>query len=272
MSLSSPPLGLAHFSCIEMRPADLVRLAGQIGYASVGLRLHPAFPGAPFYTLTPGSAEMRQTKDALRQAGISVHDIEFVVVDSEFCPTDLSSVLDAAAELGARRLSVCGDDPDNGRFIANLSALAEIAAEVGIGIDLEIMPWRQIGTLDAAVKAVVATEMANVGVLIDALHLARSGSVPADLIGLPAGMIRSVQLCDARAERPADVAALITEARGGRLPPGLGELPLGDLINAIPQDAVISVEVPKGAEIEQDHLRALFETATGVLRTAPSTA
>jgi sugar phosphate isomerase/epimerase len=271
VSRSSPPLGLAHFSCIEMRPADFVRLAGQVGYAFVGLRLHPAFPGAPFYTLTPGSAEIRQTKDALRQAGIGVHDIEFVVVDSEFCPTDLSAVLDSAAELGARRLSVCGDDPDNGRFIANLSALAEIAAKVGIGIDLEIMPWRQIGTLDAAVEAVAAAGMANVGVLVDALHLARSGSRPADLIGLPPSMIRSVQLCDAPAERPADVAGLIAEARGGRLPPGLGALPLGDLIGVIPQDAVISVEVPKGAEAAQAHVQALFEATTRTLRTTLST-
>lgn len=271
MSRSSPPLGLAHFSCIEMRPADFVRLAGQAGYAAVGLRLHPAFPGAPFYTLRPGSAEMLETKDALRQAGIRVHDIEFVVLDEAFSPADLSAVLDSAAELGARRLSVCGDDPDHGRFVANLSALAEIASKVGIGIDLEIMPWRQIGTLDAAVEAVAATGTANVGVLIDALHLARSGSRPADLAGLPASLIRSVQLCDAPAARPADVAALIAEARGGRLPPGLGALPLGDLIKVIPQDAVISVEVPKGAEAAPGHVQTLFEATTRMFRTTPST-
>lgn len=270
MSQPLPPLGIAHFSCIDMRPADFVRLAGQVGYASVGLRLYPAFTGAPFYTLPPGSAEMRQTKDALRQAGIRVHDIEFVVVDDKFSPTDLSAVLDSAAELGARRLSVCGDDPDNSRFVANLSALAELASKVGIGVDLEIMPWRQIGTLDAAVKAVAATKMANVAVLVDALHLARSGSAPADLIRLPQSMIRSVQLCDARAEHPGDTAALIAEARGGRLLPGLGALPLTDLVGVIPEEATISVEVPKGAESEQVHVRALFETATKILRRAPS--
>lgn len=270
MSRSSPPLGIAHFSCIEMRPADFVHLAGQVGYASVGLRLHPAFPGAPFYTLRSGSAEMHQTKDALRQAGIRVYDIEFVVVDGAFSPTDLSAVLESAAELGARRLSVCGDDPDNERFVANLSALAEIACNVGIGIDLEIMPWRQIGTLDAAVRAVAATKMANVGVLVDALHLVRSGSKPGDLVALPPSMIRSVQLCDARAECPKDVAALIAEARGGRLLPGLGALPLGALISVIPQEAVISVEVPKGAEAEQAHVQALFEATTRILRATPS--
>ncbi len=77
------------------------------------------------------------------------------------------------------------------------------------------MPWRQIGTLETAVRAVAATEMTNVGVLVDALHLARSGGSPGDLIRLPPSMIRSVQLCDAHAERPEDPAALIAEARGG---------------------------------------------------------
>lgn len=272
MSRTSPPLGIAHFSCIEMRPADFVDLAGQVGYASVGLRLHPAFPGAPFYTLAPRSAEMRQTKTALRQAGIGVYDIEFVVVDGAFSPTNLSAVLDSAAELGARRLSVCGDDPDNGRFVANLSALAELTAAVGMAVDLEIMPWRQIGTLETAVRAVAATEMTNVGVLVDALHLARSGGSPGDLIRLPPSMIRSVQLCDAQAERPEDTAALIAEARGGRLLPGFGALPLGDLLGVIPQDAVISVEVPKGAEPGEVHLRALFDATTRILHTRRSAA
>ncbi|WP_248307448.1 sugar phosphate isomerase/epimerase [Bosea sp. FBZP-16] len=272
MSRTSPPLGIAHFSCIEMRPADFVDLAGQVGYASVGLRLHPAFPGAPFYTLAPRSAEMRQTKTALRQAGIGVYDIEFVVLDGAFSPTNLSAVLDSAAELGARRLSVCGDDPDNGRFVANLSALAELTAAVGMAVDLEIMPWRQIGTLETAVRAVAATRMTNVGVLVDALHLARSGGSPGDLIRLPPSMIRSVQLCDAQAERPEDTAALIAEARGGRLLPGFGALPLGDLLGVIPQDAVISVEVPKGAEPGEVHLRALFDATTRILHTRRSAA
>lgn len=167
-------------------------------------------------------------------------------------------------------MSVCGDDPDKGRFVANLSALAELAAAAGIAVDLEVMPWREIGTLDAAVKAVAATGMTNVGVLVDALHLARSGASPEDLAGLPPSMIRSVQLCDAHAEGPKDTAALIAEARGRRLLPGLGALPLGELLGVIPQDAAISVEVPKGAETDEAHLRALFDATTRILRTTTS--
>lgn len=254
-----PPLGIAHFSCIDVPPLEFVRLSGEIGYAAVGLRLHPAFQGAPFYTLRSGSAEMRSVKVALQQAGIAVYDIEFVVIDEAFSASELLPVLESAGELGARRLSVCGDDPDRSRFAANLTVLAELAAEFGMAVDLEIMPWRRIGTLAAAAEAVEATRRTNIGVLIDALHLSRSGAVPADLRSVSKELVRSVQLCDAVAERPADNAALVAEARGGRLLPGQGALPLQNLLRVVPSDATLSVEVPNNGLPAERHAKALFD-------------
>lgn len=259
MTESNPPLGIAHFSCIDVPPIEFVRLAGEIGYTAVGLRLHPAFPGAPFYTLRPGSAEMHSVKEALRQAGTAVFDIEFVVIDEAFSASELLPVLESAGELGARRLSVCGDDPDKGRFIDNLTVLAALAGEFGMGVDLEIMPWRRIGTLATAVEAADATGRANVGVLIDALHLSRSGAIPADLKSVSKGLIQSVQLCDAVAERPADDAALVAEARGGRLLPGEGALPLRELLTMAPSNARLSVEVPNAGLSAERHAKALFD-------------
>jgi len=253
------PLGIAHFSCIDVPPHEFVRLSGEIGYTAVGLRLHPAFQGAPFYTLRPGSAEMRSVKVALQQAGIGVYDIEFVVIDEAFSASTLLPVLESAGELGARRLSVCGDDPDKGRFNDNLTALAALAGEFGMSVDLEIMPWRRIGTLPAAAAAVEATRRTNIGVLIDALHLSRSGAVPADLRSVSKELVRSVQLCDAVVERPADNAALVAEARGGRLLPGQGALPLQDLLRVIPSDAMLSVEVPNNGFPAEKHAKALFD-------------
>lgn len=259
MTESNPPLGIAHFSCIDVPPIEFVRLAGEIGYAAVGLRLHPAFPGAPFYTLRPGSAEMRSVKMVLQQAGIAVYDIEFVVIDEAFSACELLPVLESAGELGARRLSVCGDDPDKGRFIDNLTVLAALAGEFGMAVDLEIMPWRRIGALATAVEAADATGRANVGVLIDALHLSRSGAIPADLKSVSKGLIQSVQLCDAVAERPADDAALVAEARGGRLLPGEGALPLRELLTMAPSNARLSVEVPNAGLPAERHAKALFD-------------
>jgi sugar phosphate isomerase/epimerase len=51
------------------------------------------------------------------------------------------------------------------------------------------------------------------------------------------------QLCDARREKPANMD-LRTEARTGRLYPGKGELPLYDILDAMPRDIEIELEMP----------------------------
>src|SRR5438477_6841028 len=175
---SMPPLGLAHFTVLEVPPLDLVALAASCGYAAVGLRLHPAFPGSPFYEIPAGSAAMREMRRRLDGDGVRVYDIESVTMDGEFVASRLSAVLESARALGAQRLSVSGEDPDRGRFVANFAALCDLAAEFAMGVDLECMAWRKIATLADAAGAVEQAGRANGGVLIDALHLSRTGGTP----------------------------------------------------------------------------------------------
>ncbi|POR50375.1 sugar phosphate isomerase/epimerase family protein [Bosea psychrotolerans] len=264
-SASPPALGIAHFTTIDAAPLDFVALAAKIGYATVGLRLHPAFPGAPFYEIRPGSALMASMRALLANTGLRVHDIEFVVIDGSFSPAGLAQVLESAAELGAKRLSVCGDDPEHGRLVANFAALCDLAAGFGLGVDLENMPWRHVASIQDAVRVVLEAERANGGVLVDALHLARGGGSPADLRDMPRQLIRSAQLCDAAAGRPASVEAIIQEARGGRLLPGQGVLPLQTLLAELPADAVLSVEVPNHGAPAQEHAQAVFDAAMTVM-------
>jgi len=233
------PLAIAHLTTLQVAPLPFVEMAARIGYEAFGLRLHPAFPGSPFYEIPGGSTLMRVLRTALAGTSLSVHEIEFVVIDAAFDPASLAPVLDSAAELGAKRLSVCGDDVDTARLVAKFAAVCDLAANVGLGVDLEFMPWRTIGSPPAAAAVVLEADRANGGVLVDALHLSRSDGVPEDLRALPHDALRSVQLCDAPAARPATVDALIKEARGGRLLPGGGDLPLGHLLAELPEHAVL---------------------------------
>ena len=83
----------------------------------------------------------------------------------------------------------------------------------------------------------------NAGILVDALHLIRSGGRPADVAALKPGTVSYVHLCDALAREiaPADFAE---EARTNRLYPGEGGLPLGELLQALPADTPLSLEAP----------------------------
>jgi sugar phosphate isomerase/epimerase len=73
-------------------------------------------------------------------------------------------------------------------------------------------------------------------VIVDALHLARSGGTPADVAALVArtpGRFPVVHLCDAPAVPRSDSPeALAEESREDRLLPGDGELPLLRLLAA----------------------------------------
>jgi sugar phosphate isomerase/epimerase len=263
------PLGIAHFTTLDVAPLPFVEMAAEIGYAAVGLRLHPAFPGSPFYEIPAGGTLMRAMRAALGDTGLAVYDIEFVVIDAVFEPESLKPVLDSAAELGAKRLSVCGDDADNARLVAKFAAVCDLAANVGMGVDIELMPWRTIGSLPAAAAAVRDAARANGGVLVDALHLSRSGGVPEDLRALPRQAVQSAQLCDAPAARPATTDALIREARGGRLLPGDGALPLGRLLAELPDHAVLSVEVPNQGQPPEIHARRAYEATQQLLSSLP---
>jgi sugar phosphate isomerase/epimerase len=256
----APPLGIAHFTVIDVPPPELVGLAAGIGYACIGLRLHPAFPGAPFYEIPCGSASMREMKQRLGDTGIAVYDIEFVTVGEGFVAADLTAMLASSAELGAKRLSVCGDDPDPARQAASFAELCDLAAGFGMGVDLECMAWRQVASFPDAVRVVEAAGRPNGGALVDAIHLSRTGGSPANLVGVPSRLIRSAQLCDAPSQRPATNEAIIQEARSGRLPPGQGELPLRELLAVLPQDAAIGVEVPMdGSASAELHAQRIFD-------------
>lgn len=256
------PLGVAHFSAIEIEPAQFISLAAKTGFSSVGLRLHPAFAGAPSYELPVGSAAARDVKARLDGEGISLYDIEFVVISPEFDPRSLRPVLEASSALGARRLSVCGDDPDRERLIANFAALCDLAATFGMGVDLENMGWRTVASFHDSLSIVRDSNRDNAGTLVDALHFFRNGGQAQDISSAPERMVQSIQLCDARGPAPTAADQMISEARTGRFAPGLGELAVASLMQVLPAGAAVSVEVPiRSGQAPDEHLRHLHDAA-----------
>ncbi|MEO1472207.1 MAG: TIM barrel protein, partial [Pseudomonadota bacterium] len=191
-------LGLGHFTFLDHDAVALVRLARAAGYDFVGLRFWPVAPGEVHYR--PGTpAALAALRDAMAGEGVSLHDVETVVIDEGFDPAGLAPVIEAAAALGARRLNVSADDWDRGALVARLAAIAAMAGEAGLSVDLEPMAWRGIDTPEKCLAVIEATGAATIGYLTDALHHTRCGGTAATLAAMPPARLASVQLCDAPA-------------------------------------------------------------------------
>jgi len=270
-------LGLAHLTALDLPPPELIREAARAGFTSVGLRVHPATVGGPAYLTRVGTEAHRVLKQILADEGVRLNDIEFIQLTPDIDVAAFAGLLEAGADLGAKSVTVSGDDDDNARLAAHFAELCDLAQPFGLRVDLEFMRWRPIGNLSQAEAIVRQAGKSNGAILVDALHLSRSGGQPRDLIMVPAQWLRAAQLCDAVSEMPRTDAAVIAEAREGRLPPGEGSLPLDGLLGGLPTDTILSVEMPLPALQARERIavafnatrRALDHAHRGAMRTGP---
>jgi len=237
------PIGVAYLTLAPLRAPDAVEIAAEAGYDFVGLRVKPFGAGDPDLQMGPGSPLLAQTARRLRETGLRVLDIEFVLLTESVRPSDWLPALESGAELGASLLSVAISDPDLSRAEANLAALTADAAAFGIRPSLEPISYQPFsGLQDAAAVA----RRTGATLLVDPLHLTRTGTDFSLIADLEPDLVPVLQLCDAWAEAPGDgdISQLAHESRFNRLPVGWGSLPLAALARAVPAGVPVSVEVP----------------------------
>lgn len=240
---------LSYLSSHTCTAAGAARLAAQLGYQLVGLRLLANTPGGAFQALLDDAAEQRELQAVLRDTGVGVLDLEIVRIGPEFFLGAYTRLFDLGAALGAKAVLVAGDDPDRSRLAQSYAALCEALAPSGMTADLEFMPWTGVPDARAALDVVhSAGSPPNAGILVDALHVARSGTSLDDLRALPPQWLHYAQICDAPGASASGQAftteEMIHTAREARLPPGEGDIALNALFAALPADIVVSVEVP----------------------------
>lgn len=246
----SHPLCLAHLSLIELSPPEMVTAAAAAGFELVSLRLAPATPQEQRHPMLGDTPMMRETLARMADLGVAVHDAELLSLGADSDVAACEPFLEAAARLGARKILVAGDSDDEGAMAEKLSALADLGRRYDLAMGLEFMPWRGIHDLASALRVVKAAgDAANAGVIVDAIHLDRSNGSAADLLDLPADSWSFFQICDAPRGRPATEEGLLFQARRARLAPGTGGLDLIGMLRALPQDLVISIEVPLHGEL-----------------------
>jgi sugar phosphate isomerase/epimerase len=236
-------LSLAHLTLLDATPLELIDAALAGGFDFVGLRIQPPMPSDTIVPVVGDELLLRKIEGRLDETGIRILDVEAFWLSPWTRVHELVRACETAARLSARYLLVVGNDPDESRLTANFVELCETARPFGLKAMLEFIPFCHTRTLDAAVRVIAAAAQPNAGVLVDALHVMRSGGSPEELRRIDPGLLDYWQICDAPAAPPADTD-LRTEARTRRLYPGDGELPIGDMLDILPPGISISVEAP----------------------------
>jgi len=237
-------LSLAHLTMIDASPTQLVDAARAGRFSSVGLRIAPPWMASLAFPLVGNEAAIRELEHKLAGTGISVFDVEAFWIRPETEVAALRPAVELGARLGARHLLAMGDDPVESRLASKLGSLAELARSFRMGVGLEFLPYVQVGTLQGAVRLVKTVNQPNLGVVVDALHLMRSGGSPQALAAQDGSTIAYGQLCDARGPEPFGTDQLRQEARNGRHYPGQGALPVAAIVDALPADKPLAVEAP----------------------------
>jgi len=268
---------LAYLTTSALKPADMVALAAELGYRYVGLRLLPNAPGAPQQHLLGDAGALRETQQRMSDSGVGVFDLEIIRIGREFDPQQYLPLLEAGAVLGAHSLLVAGADPDHSRLADNFARLCQLAGQYRLHANLEFMPWTSVKNARQAMAIVAAAgSPAYGGVLVDALHYARSATTLADIAALPPRSLHYAQICDAPAEAPRTDEGLIHAARQERLLPGEGGIDLHGLFAALPAELPVSVEVPNYLRVprlgEREWARQALAAARAVLGDATTAA
>jgi sugar phosphate isomerase/epimerase len=238
-------LGLETLSAFGLPPVEYISLAADLGCANVSTGLHSIDinpHGYPPWNLRENTALRREMKAAMRDRGVSISLAEGLTVRPNVQARDRAAEFDLFAELGAQRVNVVSLDPDLGRTIEQFALTAEMAAERGMQTTTEFAPGLTVADLPSALEVIRQIDRPDFRLLIDTMHLIRSGSSPTDLAGIDPDLIGYVQLSDA--PRVSQFSSYMQEAMTERRIPGEGELPLLQIIEAVPRDRIISLELP----------------------------
>lgn len=236
-------LALHHLCATDASPQALVEIAARLGVGDVSLFVRPPSLKLDIFPAIRDEAAARDVARHLRDAGVGLHNIEVFTISPRCDIVAFRADLERGAAMGARRVTALVNDADEGRALANFAAFCALCGELGLAVSIEFMAFSSLTTVEAGAAFVSASGEANATLLVDALHLQRTGGSPARLAAIDPALIGSAQICDAPVPGLLDA---FQEAVENRMVPGEGDLQLGDFLEALPAGVPVDMEVPLG--------------------------
>ena len=169
--------------------------------------------------------------------------------DRDAAAAEMANLCQYADAVGSRELvavTMAPTLPPVDEVVACFSAMCETAADAGLQVSIEFLPWTGIADLATAWEIVQRADCDNSGIMIDTWHWIRQpgGPNPDLLRQIPSEMLRVVQLCDAAAEPPGGMDTA-TETMTARLLPGDGAVDFAEVLGIISDVGVEPIWFPE---------------------------
>lgn len=264
---------LAHLTVLGCPPPEMTYIAAMTGYDYVSIRpIYMGLPGEPNYDLTANKEMLKQTKRALADTGVKLHDIELARIYEGVDPKRYLPAMEIAAQLGGKAVLSSIWTPDRDFYIEKFAELCDLAKQFGLTVDLEYVPIASVNTLAGAVDVLHAVNRENAGLMIDTHHFHRAGDCVTQLQSLPREWFHFAHICDAPGEIPTEKDEMTRILREARSYVGEGGIDVASIINNMPE-MVYSIELPNIENAKTfgyaEHARRCIESAKNYLDAHP---
>lgn len=248
---------------------DRVETISRVGFKGMGI-WH-----ADLYHILE-TRSLQEMKQILDDNGIVHVELEFLfdwfmpdgTEEKKRSDAEKAKLLAAAEVLGARHLKV-GDffnkEVTLEQSSTGFAALCRDAADVGINILFEVMPFAMHDNLADAVTMCEMADAPNGGLMIDTWHIVKMRTPYEGLARVPKRFMLGVELDDGFIETPEGMD-LQTETTQWRAFPGEGEFDMPGFMDAV---AATGYDGPYGVEVirAENRSRTLDELAEIAYRT-----
>lgn len=231
-------IALSPNSLVGVPALEYIDALAQAGYDGIGLRMY-ASPGVNYESvtqpLTGNPSLMRDVRQALTDSGLEPVDALSYYIRPNFDLDAMRPSLEFAAELGFPYALAIADDPEWSRQVQNFSALCDVAAELNLTVTLEApVVQNAVNTLPKAMQLIEESGRGNALLCLDPFHFWRAGHDPAMLKQFDERLYPYTQFDD----------GVDTDGPPprGRREPGKGSVPLAAMLDALPDDLLLSIE------------------------------
>ncbi len=227
---------------LEDDPCTFVEIAAQAGWKGTGVWFDP----------------LTWTETTTKEVGKRVDDTGLTVVDMEVVRMGPKGdcgerLIDAASSIGAKNILTVSSFDSVQETAKRLNELCVLALPSNIRVCIEFMRFTSIRSLADALQVVELVDQKNVGILVDLIHVFRSGTSYEEIRAADAALFPYAQWCDASEEpRGWSTKELIRDAVDDRAIPGEGDMPVKEF------EFLFDISVPFSVEVRSKALRDAF--------------